>query len=215
VDQETQLEGSVDSVPCGMQGSRAWQTPPPPAQSVHLSDVFLSLIHNTYGMAIPQSSCHHLSLAPHRKSHLLLFGKSSQSRNLACFAPVHSAPGTLQTQAPFTCEDEALGLGGPLDVAPQAHRQFRTQSSSCVREGRGRAAPQAAAGPRLPPGGPLFLQRDDKAPGRDPRRRPPAAGLAAPGGPKCQAGPQARRGGGAGRHKFLGRNPCESWHRSC
>lgn len=42
----------------------------------------------------------------------------------------------------------------------------------------------------------MFLQRKDMAPGRDPRRRPPAARLPARGSPECPASQRASE------HKF-------------
>lgn len=52
---------------------------------------------------------------------------------------------------------------------------------------------QAAAGLR-PPGTAMFLQRNDMAPGRDPRRRPPAAGLPAGGARSARQAQVPRQG---------------------
>lgn len=66
----------------------------------------------------------------------------------------------------------------------------------------GCAGLRAAARPR-PPATALLLQRNGTAPGRDPRRRPPAAGLPAGGGPERQASTSSP-----------GRSPCEAAFRS-
>lgn len=196
-------------LPCWGPGSRAWLPPPIPQQDTAM-DLPLTLLSRSellwlWSFHVPRVTTR--MPPPHPRPSL---GGVPQGRKLVCSALIHRVPGPLNRRADprwfwthSQLEEKAWGVSvKSLDLHPHSSPQ---SSLEACREGVGRTAGSC----RLrPPETAMLLQRNDTAPGRDPRRRPPAAGLPARGGPECRASTSSP-----------GRNPCEvmfpsRWQRS-